>query len=213
MFVEGAGDCLQGGQSAYRGEAAASFPLQVPIVFGMAGDPVELGLVASLNRPGANVTGIAVLETELTPKRLQLLRELLPNAARFGILADPAEITPSTIADLQAAARTLGLQIVVVKARTDGDLELAFASFSQQHVGAVLATTLSAGFRMRSICAGRASNASHFSRLNSCRSRSAFCFARLPILFSPPRLWLTWWRIGASGGFRRPQRQSNHSRS
>jgi putative tryptophan/tyrosine transport system substrate-binding protein len=118
--------------------AAKAATTTIPIVFGMAGDPVELGLVASLNRPGANVTGIAVLETELTSKRLQLLRELLPNAARFGILADPAEITPSTIADLQAAARTLGLQIVVMNARTDGDLELAFASFSQHNVGAVL---------------------------------------------------------------------------
>ena len=98
-----------------------------------------MGLVASLNRPGANLTGIVVLAAELTPKRLQLLRELIPNAARFGVLADPAfPTTQSTIADLQAAARTLGLQLVVVNARTDSDLEPAFATFSQQHVGAVL---------------------------------------------------------------------------
>jgi putative ABC transport system substrate-binding protein len=68
-----------------------------------------------------------------------LLRELIPNAARFGVLADPGALTtPSIIADLQAAARTLGLQLVVVNARTDSDLETAFATFSQQHVGAVL---------------------------------------------------------------------------
>jgi putative tryptophan/tyrosine transport system substrate-binding protein len=98
-----------------------------------------LGLVASLNRPGANVTGIVVLEIELTPKRLQLLRDLIPNAAAFGVLADPASAFPKSIAaDLQDAARTLGLQLVVVNARTDSDLDTAFASFSQQRVGAVL---------------------------------------------------------------------------
>ena len=74
----------------------------------------------------------------LAPKRLQLLRELIPKAARFGVLADPAfPATPSIIADLRAAARTLRLQLAVVNARTDGDLETAFASFSQQGVGAV----------------------------------------------------------------------------
>jgi putative tryptophan/tyrosine transport system substrate-binding protein len=69
-----------------------------------------------------------------------LLRELIPNAAQYGVLADPASTpsTQSTIADLQAAARTLGLQLVFVNARTDSDLETAFASFSQQRVGAVL---------------------------------------------------------------------------
>jgi putative tryptophan/tyrosine transport system substrate-binding protein len=75
----------------------------------------------------------------MAPKRLQLLRQLVPNAARFGVLAYPAAPpTQSIIADLQAAARTLGLQLVLVNARTDSDLETAFATFSQQHVGAVL---------------------------------------------------------------------------
>jgi putative ABC transport system substrate-binding protein len=111
----------------------------IPIVFNTAGDPVALGLVASLNRPGGNVTGIAALEAELAPKRLQLLRELLPNAALFGVLADPAfPSTPSAIADLQTASRTLALQLIVVNARTDGDLETAFATLSQQSVGAIL---------------------------------------------------------------------------
>src|SRR6202162_917182 len=76
---------------------------------------------------------------ELAPKRLQLLHDLIPNAARVGVLADPASVnTQSIIADLQAAARTLGLQLVVVNARTESDLEPAFATFSQQRVGAVL---------------------------------------------------------------------------
>jgi putative ABC transport system substrate-binding protein len=111
----------------------------IPIVFNSGGDPVALGLVASLNRPGGNVTGIAQLAADLAPKRLQLLRELMPKAARFGVLVDPAfPVTQSTIADLQTAARTLGLQLVVVDARTDSDLETAFVSLSQQRVGAVL---------------------------------------------------------------------------
>jgi putative tryptophan/tyrosine transport system substrate-binding protein len=108
-------------------------------VLSTGGDPVALGLVASLNRPGANVTGSANLVAELGPKRLQLLREFMPNAAVFGVLADPAfPATQFLIPDLQAAARTLGLQLVVVNARTDSDLEMAFATFSRQRVGAVL---------------------------------------------------------------------------
>jgi putative ABC transport system substrate-binding protein len=125
-----------GAEAALAAKAATT---TIPIVFGTGADPVVLGLVVSLNRPGANLTGSAVLETELAPKRLQLLRELIPNAARFGVLVDPAfPATPSVIADLQAAARTLDLQLVVVNARTASDLETAFASFSQQRVGAIL---------------------------------------------------------------------------
>jgi len=120
--------------------AAKVATMTIPIVFSAGGDPVALGLVASLNRPGANLTGIANLAAELAPKRLQLLRELIPNAAVFGILADPTfPATPSIIADLHAAARTMGLQLIVVNARTNSDLETAFATFSQQRVGAVLA--------------------------------------------------------------------------
>jgi putative ABC transport system substrate-binding protein len=119
--------------------AAKAATTTTPIVFFTGGDPVALGLVARLNRPGGNVTGHTYLTAELTPKRLQLLRELMPNAARFGVLVDPAApATPSMIADLQGAARTLGLKLVVVDARTDSDLETAFATVSQQRVGAIL---------------------------------------------------------------------------
>jgi putative tryptophan/tyrosine transport system substrate-binding protein len=119
--------------------AAKAATTTIPIVFSTGVDPVATGLVASLNRPGGNLTGTAVLSGELAPKRLQLLRELIPNAALFGVLWDPAYSgILSTIADLQAAARTLGLQLVVMNASTDADLETAFASFSQQRVGAVL---------------------------------------------------------------------------
>jgi putative ABC transport system substrate-binding protein len=122
--------------------AAKAATATIPIVFATGADPVASGLVATLNRPGANVTGVATLQAELGPKRLQLLRELIPNATRFGVLVEPAAPgVQSTIADLQAAARTLGLQLVVVNASTDSDLETAFASFSQQRVGAVLVST------------------------------------------------------------------------
>jgi putative ABC transport system substrate-binding protein len=120
-------------------QAAKAATTTIPIVFVTGADPIGQGLVASLNRPGANVTGAASLTSELLPKRLQLLRELIPNAALFGVLVDPAvPATQSNVTVLQAAARTLGLHVVVVSARTDNDLEPAFASFSQQHVGAVL---------------------------------------------------------------------------
>jgi putative ABC transport system substrate-binding protein len=116
--------------------AAKAATSTIPIVFVTGGDPVALGLVASLNRPGANVTGSANLAGELAPKRLQLLHDLIPNAAAFGVLLDPA--FPSGTADLQLGARSLGIQLVLASARTDSDLEPAFATFSEQRVGAVL---------------------------------------------------------------------------
>jgi putative ABC transport system substrate-binding protein len=119
--------------------AAKAATTTIPIVFVNGVDPVALGLVASLNRPGANVTGTTNLQAALAPKRLQLLRELIPNAAVFGVLADSAfPPTPSIITELQTAARALGRQLVIVNASTESDLETGFATFSQQRVGAVL---------------------------------------------------------------------------
>jgi putative ABC transport system substrate-binding protein len=88
--------------------AAKVATTSIPIVFVTGGDPVALGLVASLSRPGGNVTGSAILGGEVAPKRLQLLRQLIPGAVVFGVLADQTNsVTPSLIPDLQAAARTL----------------------------------------------------------------------------------------------------------
>jgi putative ABC transport system substrate-binding protein len=129
---------VTGSPAALAAKAATS---TIPIVFGTTRDPVAVGLVVSLSRPGGNVTGSAALVGQMSPKRLQLLRELMPNAVRFGYLVDPAvSDTESVIADLQAAARRLGRQLIVVNARTDSDLETAFATFSQRSVGAVLVT-------------------------------------------------------------------------
>jgi putative ABC transport system substrate-binding protein len=118
--------------------AAKAATRTIPIVFTAGSDPVTVGLVASLNRPGANVTGITSLTADLSQKRLQLLRELLPNAAVFGVLVEDATAVAATITALKAAARTLGVQLVIANARTDSDLETAFATFSQQHVGGAL---------------------------------------------------------------------------
>ena len=136
-FRRGVAVIVVGGIEAALAAKAAT--TTIPIVFGISADPVVMGLVASLNRPGANLTGYTDLSAELAPKQLQLLHELLPNAALFGVLADPAfPGIKSNVEDLQAAARTLGLQLVAVNAGTDSDLETAFAVFSQQRVGAVL---------------------------------------------------------------------------
>jgi putative ABC transport system substrate-binding protein len=127
---------------ATAASAAKEATMTIPIVFATGGDPVALGLVASLNRPGGNLTGSVDLQGEVAPKRLQLLGALIPGAARFGVLADPAaRNTQSIIPDLQAAARTLGLQLIVEYATVDSDLETAFTTFSQQRVGAVLVGT------------------------------------------------------------------------
>jgi putative ABC transport system substrate-binding protein len=118
--------------------AAKAATSTIPIVFGSAGDPVALGLVTSLNRPGANLTGRLGLSAELAPKRLQLLHELIPDAAAFGVVDPAFPGNSSLISDLQTAARTLRLQLVVVNAGTASDLETAFATLSQQRVSAVL---------------------------------------------------------------------------
>jgi putative ABC transport system substrate-binding protein len=130
--------------------AAKAATTTVPIVFAISADPVALGLGASLNRPSANVTGIVSLAGELAPKRLQLLRELIPNATRFGVLVDPAfPDTRALTADLQAAARTLGLQLIVVTASTDSDFEPVFTTFSQQHADAVIVGSTSPLYNRR----------------------------------------------------------------
>jgi len=100
--------------------AAKAATQTIPIVFGVAEDPVKLGLVASLNRPGGNATGINFFTAEVTAKRLELLRDLLPGAARVAVLVNPTNITntPSTLRDVQAAASILGMQIEVFNAST-----------------------------------------------------------------------------------------------
>jgi len=118
--------------------AAKRATYTVPVVFLTGGDPVELGLVASINRPGGNVTGISFLVNKLVAKRLELLTELAPRATTLGMLIDPNN--PNTEADTrdaQAAASTLGRNLIVLKAATRGDLDAAFATLVQQQIAAL----------------------------------------------------------------------------
>jgi ABC-type uncharacterized transport system substrate-binding protein len=110
--------------------AAKAATTTIPILFGVGEDPVKLGLVASFNRPGGNATGINFFSQEVTAKRLALLHELLPNAARMAVLVNPANIPTAEAAlrDVPEAARALGLQIQVLNASTSREIEAAFAA-------------------------------------------------------------------------------------
>jgi putative tryptophan/tyrosine transport system substrate-binding protein len=119
--------------------AAKAATTTIPVVFYVGVDPVAFGLVPSLNRPGANVTGVAGLGTELGPKRLELLHALRPTSTLFAALVNPsnsASVTQSK--DLQAAASALGLQLQVLRANTDRDLDMAFETLVQLGAGGVI---------------------------------------------------------------------------
>jgi ABC-type uncharacterized transport system substrate-binding protein len=122
--------------------AAKAATTTIPIVFFTGADPVQIGLVASLNRPGGNVTGVTNMNVELGAKRLGLLHELIPGAARFAVLVNPNNslVAGSMITELQAAARTLGRQIEVQTASTNREIDTAFASLVQKRAAALLVT-------------------------------------------------------------------------
>jgi putative ABC transport system substrate-binding protein len=118
--------------------AAKAATTTIPIVF-TAGDPIRDGLVTSLNRPGGNVTGVSLLGAELGAKRLGLLRELRPGAARIAILADPKwPQTERSLSDVRAAASAVGQQIEVLHASTGHDIDTVFAGLAQKPVDALL---------------------------------------------------------------------------
>jgi putative ABC transport system substrate-binding protein len=119
--------------------AAKAATASVPIVFSMGADPVALGLVKSLNRPGGNLTGIATLGIELGPRHLELLHELVPAAAVIGLLVNPAN--PSSEAatrELKTAAGKLGLDLHILQARSEGDFEPAFAALRELKAGGLV---------------------------------------------------------------------------
>jgi putative tryptophan/tyrosine transport system substrate-binding protein len=119
--------------------AAKAATTTIPIVFAVADDPVMHGLVASLNRPGGNVTGINIVNAELTAKRLELLRELVPGAARVAVLVNPTNATTTeiTLRDVQAAARHLGLQIQVFNASTSREIDATFVTIVGERTDAL----------------------------------------------------------------------------
>ncbi len=120
--------------------AAKAATATIPIVFGVGVDPVEAGLVASLNRPGGNLTGVTNLNAEVGPKRLELLHELLPSATSIAVLVDPSgpSLADTFTRNLQDAARTLGLKLDVLHASTERDFDAVFAAVAQLRADALI---------------------------------------------------------------------------
>jgi putative ABC transport system substrate-binding protein len=117
---------------------AKSATTSIPITFGVGEDPVKLGLVASLARPGGNLTGVNYLSTELVAKRLELLRTLVPGAVRVAVLVDPAvPPTATTLREVEVAARAMGLQIQVFNASTSAEMNAAFATLARERPDAL----------------------------------------------------------------------------
>jgi putative ABC transport system substrate-binding protein len=128
-----------GGSSASKAAKAATNT--IPIVFETASDPVVLGLVASLNRQGGNLTGVTNLNVEIGQKRLELLRELLPSAANIAVLVDPSDaptLTEQFIRNMQAAAPALGMKLNVLRASTDQELDTVFADLGRSRADALV---------------------------------------------------------------------------
>jgi putative ABC transport system substrate-binding protein len=133
----------QTGDSALAAEAATR---TIPVVFIIGSDPVELGLVPSLNRPGGNLTGVAFLGVEVAAKRLELLHKLVPAAESIAMLSGPADsvynqaeaVTQAEVRNVQSAARTLGLRLLLSNATTESEIAAAFATFVERQAGAVL---------------------------------------------------------------------------
>jgi putative tryptophan/tyrosine transport system substrate-binding protein len=122
--------------------AAKAATATIPIVFTIGGDPVEGGLVASLNRPGGNLTGTTIMGLQMGPKRLELVRQLVPNSTAVAMLTNPNFPTVSAeVRDAQDAARTLGIQIHVVNAGTESEIDTAFTTIVQQRADALIVAT------------------------------------------------------------------------
>jgi putative ABC transport system substrate-binding protein len=124
-----------GSASALAAKAATA---TIPIVFTVGTDPVKIGLVASFNRPGGNVTGVTMLANLLAPKRLELINELVPRATVIGLLVNPNNPnTASETNDMETGARAIGKHLVIARASTEREIEIAFAMLAQQRVEAL----------------------------------------------------------------------------
>jgi putative ABC transport system substrate-binding protein len=122
--------------------AAKAATTTIPIVFLIGSDPVEFGLVTSLNRPGGNVTGVTLVIRELSPKRLEIVRELLPGIATVGLLVNRANRnTDAEVHEVRNAARSLGVELRVLNAGDKAEIDAAFATLSQLKAGAFLTTS------------------------------------------------------------------------
>ncbi len=127
------------GPAALLAKAATS---TIPIVFTAGFDPIKLGLVSSLARPGGNVTGVSIMNVELAPKRLEVIREVVPATTEIGVLVNPANPNSETLTrEMQEAGRALGFQLHFQPARTEGDIAAAFANFARLRFGALVVGT------------------------------------------------------------------------
>jgi putative ABC transport system substrate-binding protein len=119
--------------------AAKSATTTIPVVFATGGDPVRFGYVSTLSRPGGNLTGAAMFSSRLEPKRLELLHALLPSVETVAVIANPAsDAFPVQSADLEAAAQALGLELRMFTARSEGEIDAAFAAIEAERLGALL---------------------------------------------------------------------------
>jgi putative ABC transport system substrate-binding protein len=119
--------------------AAKSATATIPIVFAIGGDPIKMGFVASLNRPGGSMTGVSFLNDALVEKQFEIVHETVPKAALIGFLVNPANLNAdSDVKNVLAAADSVGRKVSVVQAQTDSELELAFGTLVQQRAGALL---------------------------------------------------------------------------
>jgi len=118
--------------------AAKAATMTIPIVFSVGVDPVDIGLVASLNQPGGNLTGVTLLTASLGAKRVGLLRELIPKADLMAVLVNTTSEGMTQAKDVQDAAREAGLRAVVLNAATDADIDAAFATLSRQRIGGLM---------------------------------------------------------------------------
>jgi putative tryptophan/tyrosine transport system substrate-binding protein len=158
------------GTSLAAATAAKAATATIPILFGAADDPVKLGLVASVARPGGNATGTNSFSAEVVTKRLGLLHELVPRAVRVAVLVNPAAFyqTETTLREVQEAARATGLQIHILNASTSNEIDAAFATLAREHLDALFVasdafffsrrvqiTTLAAAGRIAAAYVGR----------------------------------------------------------
>jgi putative tryptophan/tyrosine transport system substrate-binding protein len=131
-------DLIVTGAGVSPARAAKNATSTIPIVFGYIHDPVAAGLVATLARPGGNITGFSSLSVELMPKRLELLCELVPQATVIALLVNPDNVSEHSIRSMQEAARLKGVKLPVLKARTEGEIDTAFTSLGQLQAGGLL---------------------------------------------------------------------------
>jgi putative ABC transport system substrate-binding protein len=167
-------DVIAAGGGAPSALAAARATTTIPIVFSVGVDPLRLGIVASLNRPGGNVTGVSYLSGPLTAKRLELLHEVIPKATAIGILLNPTNpLADPDEREATRAAQALGLQLNILKASSEGDIDKAFTTFAQLQTEALLVgTDVSFSSRVHQFVALSASH-----RLPACYDRREYVIA------------------------------------